>query len=204
MSEIIDWLITFTETMGYIGILIVVSLEYACFPMSSEILLPLIGMLVYKGELNYLLVVITSILAGIIGSTICYFVGFIGGAPLLNYSKLKFPKTRRVINSLNRWFNRYGKISVLIARVVPLTRTYVSILAGAQKLNYLTFIAYSSIGIAFWNTVLILIGYLLGDNFEIITIILKKYLNIIVLLIIIIIFIRHKIKNKKRKVFARL
>ncbi|MGG7077586.1 DedA family protein [Clostridium sardiniense] len=204
MSEIIDWLITFTETMGYIGILIVVALEYACFPMSSEILLPLIGMLVYKGELNYLLVVITSILAGIIGSTICYFIGVIGGAPLLNYSKLKFPKTRRVINSLNRWFNRYGKIAVLIARVVPITRTYVSILAGAQKLNYLTFIAYSSIGIAFWNTVLILIGYFLGDNFELITILLKKYLNIIVLVIIIIIFIRHKIKNKKRRVFAKL
>ncbi|GAA0069277.1 DedA family protein [Clostridium sardiniense] len=204
MSEIIDWLITFTESMGYIGILIVVALEYACFPMSSEILLPLIGMLVYKGELNYLLVVITSILAGIIGSTICYFVGFIGGGPLLNYSKLKFPKTRRVINSLNRWFNRYGKIAVLIARVVPITRTYVSILAGAQKLNYLTFIAYSSIGIAFWNTVLILIGYFLGDNFELITILLKKYSNIIVLLIIIIIFIRHKIKNKKRRVIAKL
>lgn len=204
MSEIIDWLITFTETMGYIGILIVVALEYACFPMSSEILLPLIGMLVYKGELNYLLVVITSILAGIIGSTICYFIGVIGGAPLLNYSKLKFPKTKRVINSLNRWFNRYGKIAVLIARVVPITRTYVSILAGAQKLNYLTFIAYSSIGIAFWNTVLILIGYFLGDNFELITILLKKYLNIIVLVIIIIIFIHHKIKNKKRRVFAKL
>lgn len=204
MSEIIDWLITFTESMGYIGILIVVALEYACFPMSSEILLPLIGMLVYKGELNYLLVVITSILAGIIGSTICYFVGFIGGGPLLNYSKLKFPKTRRVINSLNRWFNRYGKIAVLIARVVPITRTYVSILAGAQKLNYLTFIAYSSIGIAFWNTVLILIGYFLGDNFELITILLNKYSNIIVLLIIIIIFIRHKIKNKKRRVIAKL
>ncbi|MBY0757392.1 DedA family protein [Clostridium sardiniense] len=204
MSEIIDWLITFTESMGYIGILIVVALEYACFPMSSEILLPLIGMLVYKGELNYLLVVITSILAGIIGSTICYFVGFIGGGPLLNYSKLKFPKTRRVINSLNRWFNIYGKIAVLIARVVPITRTYVSILAGAQKLNYLTFIAYSSIGIAFWNTVLILIGYFLGDNFELITILLKKYSNIIVLLIIIIIFIRHKIKNKKRRVIAKL
>lgn len=202
MSEIIDWLITFTETMGYIGIFIVVALEYACFPMSSEILLPLIGMLVYKGELNYLLVVITSILAGIVGSTICYFVGVIGGAPLLNYSKLKFPKTRNVINSLNRWFNRYGKIAVLIARVVPITRTYVSILAGAQKLNYLTFIAYSSIGIAFWNTVLILIGYFLGDNLELITILLKKYSNIIVLLIIIIIFIRHKIK--KRRVIAKL
>ena len=105
---------------------------------------------------------------------------------------------------MNRWFNRYGKIAVLIARVVPITRTYVSILAGAQKLNYLTFIAYSSIGIAFWNTVLILIGYFLGDNFELITILLKKYSNIIVLLIIIIIFIRHKIKNKKRRVIAKL
>lgn len=204
MNDIIEWLITFTGTMGYIGIFIVVALEYACFPMSSEILLPLIGMLVYNGELKYLFVVITSILAGIIGSTICYFIGVIGGAPLLNYSKLKFPKTKRVINSLNRWFNSYGKIAVLIARVIPITRTYVSILAGAQKLNYLIFITYSSIGIAFWNTVLILIGYFLGDNFELITSLLKKYSNIIGVLVIIIIFIFYKIKSKRRRIIAKI
>lgn len=204
MNDIIEWLIAFTGTMGYIGIFIVVALEYACFPMSSEILLPLIGMLVYNGKLKYLFVVIISILAGIIGSTICYFIGVIGGAPLLNYSKVKFPKTKRVIDSLNRWFNRYGKIAVLIARVVPITRTYVSILAGAQKLNYLIFITYSSIGIAFWNTVLILIGYFLGDNFELITSLLKKYSNIVAILIIIIIFIFYKIKNKKRRIIAKI
>ncbi len=204
MNDIIEWLITFTGTMGYVGIFLIVALEYACFPMSSEILLPLIGMLVYNGELNYLFVIVISILAGIIGSTICYFIGFVGGSPLLNYSKLKFPKTKRIINSLNRWFNMYGKISVLVARVVPITRTYISILAGAQKLNYLIFITYSSIGIAFWNTVLILIGYFLGDKFELITSLLKKYLNIIVVLIIIIIFIFHKIKNKKRRIIAKI
>lgn len=203
MRDIIEWLITFAGALGYLGIFIFVALEYACFPISSEILLPLIGILVYNGELKYVIAIIVSILAGVVGSTICYIVGVLGGVPLLNYSKKKFPKTKKTINSLNNWFDRYGKITVLLARIVPITRTYISILAGAQRLNYITFITYSSVGIAFWNTVLILIGYFLGDNFSLITDILKKYSNIAIFLLISI-FIFSKVKNNKEKIISKI
>ena len=203
MSDIIQWIIAFAESLGYVGIFISVALEYACFPISSEILLPLIGILVYNGELKYLFAIITSILAGIVGSTICYIIGVLGGVPLLNYSKKKFPKTRNTINYLNNWFLKYGKITVLLARIVPITRTYISILAGAQRLNYITFITYSSIGIAFWNTVLILIGYFLGDNFDVITDILKRYSNIAIFLLVAI-FVFSKLKNNKEKIISKI
>ena len=203
MSNIIEWIITFADQLGYLGIFISVALEYACFPISSEILLPLIGILVYNGRLKYLFAIITSIFAGIFGSTICYIIGVFGGVPLLNYSKRKFPKTRNTIDSLNNWFSKYGKITVLLARIVPITRTYISILAGAQRLNYITFITYSSIGIAFWNTVLILIGYFLGDNFGLITDILKRYSNIAIILLISI-FVFVKLKNNKEKLISKI
>ena len=203
MSNIIEWIITFADQLGYLGIFISVALEYACFPISSEILLPLIGILVYNGRLKYLFTIITSIFAGIFGSTICYIIGVFGGVPLLNYSKKKFPKTRNTIDSLNNWFSKYGKITVLLARIVPITRTYISILAGAQRLNYITFITYSSIGIAFWNTVLILIGYFLGDNFGLITDILKRYSNIAIILLISI-FVFVKLKNNKEKFISKI
>ena len=203
MSNIIEWIITFADQLGYLGIFISVALEYACFPISSEILLPLIGILVYNGRLKYLFAIITSIFAGIFGSTICYIIGVFGGVPLLNYSKRKFPKTRNTIDSLNNWFSKYGKITVLLARIVPITRTYISILAGAQRLNYITFITYSSIGIASWNTVLILIGYFLGDNFGLITDILKRYSNIAIILLISI-FVFVKLKNNKEKLISKI
>ncbi len=203
MSNIIQWIITFADQLGYLGIFISVALEYACFPISSEILLPLIGILVYNGRLKYLFAIITSIFAGIFGSTICYIIGVFGGVPLLNYSKRKFPKTRNTIDSLNNWFSKYGKITVLLARIVPITRTYISILAGAQRLNYITFITYSSIGIAFWNTVLILIGYFLGDNFGLITDILKRYSNIAIILLIST-FVFVKLKNNKEKLISKI
>ena len=75
MSNIIQWIIIFADKLGYLGIFISVALEYACFPISSEILLPLIGILVYNGKLKYLFAIITSILAGIFGSTLCYIIG---------------------------------------------------------------------------------------------------------------------------------
>lgn len=203
MSNIIQWIIKFADTLGYLGIFISVALEYACFPISSEILLPLIGILVYNGKLKYLFAIITSILAGIFGSTICYIIGVFGGVPLLNYSKRKFPKTKNTIDSLNNWFSKYGKITVLLARIVPITRTYISILAGAQRLNYITFITYSSIGIAFWNTILILIGYFLGDNFGLITDMLKRYSNIAIILLISI-FVFVKLKNNKEKIVSKI
>lgn len=180
ISGLVEELILFAGKMGYLGIVLIVGLEYACLPIPSEVVLPFVGMSVAIGEFGYLGALLVSIIGGIVGSWICYIIGCIGGVPLLEWSSVRWPKTKKTIDALNKWFNRYGNIAVLLTRLFPLTRTYISILAGAQKLNFFTFTAYSVIGITIWNTVLISLGYYLGDNLDLVEKILSRYSALII------------------------
>ncbi|MEG0014188.1 MAG: DedA family protein [Cellulosilyticaceae bacterium] len=175
MASLVAYLINVAGNLGYMGIVFIVGLEYACFPIPSEVVLPFVGISVVAGEFTFIRALIASIIGGLLGSLICYAIGFNGGVPLLEWSSKKWPKTKKTIVVLNKWFAKYGNIAVLLTRVFPLTRTYISILAGAEKLRLGTFIGYSLVGIVAWNTLLISLGYFLGDNLALIEQIVRKY-----------------------------
>ena len=168
MIHIVNTLLHLASQFGYAGILMLVGLEYACFPLPSEIVLTFVGMGIAKGHYTPFLAILGSFLGGILGSLLCYAIGYLGGVPFLEWSKRKFPKTEKTILALGEWFDTYGNIAVLFTRIVPLTRTYVSFLAGSQKLPLPVFIVYSSIGIFLWNSVLMGLGYFVGDNLALI------------------------------------
>lgn len=195
-------LISLIEQWGYIGIALGVALEYACIPIPSEVILPFIGILASKNSFSYLGVILVSVIAGILGSIICYLIGFYGGNPLILSLTKKFPKTKKSTTALNKWFEKHGKLAVLFARLFPLTRTYVSFIAGATKLNPAVFTLYSLVGITLWNTVLISLGYILGENWAFIETLLKQYSTaciVIALVIIVVIIFRKKFNLKKSK-----
>lgn len=200
ISGLVEELILFAGKMGYLGIVLIVGLEYACLPIPSEVVLPFVGMSVAVGEVGYLGALLVSIIGGIAGSWICYIIGYIGGVPLLEWSSVRWPKTKKTIEALNKWFNRYGNIAVLLTRLFPLTRTYISILAGAQKLSLFTFTAYSVVGITIWNTVLISLGYYLGDNLDLVERILSRY-SVVIIGVVVIGVIVYVLK--KRVVYIR-
>lgn len=203
--SILDQLVNFfTEligSLGYMGVTIVVGAEYACVPMPSEVVLPFIGLTASQGEFSYIGALVASILGGLIGSLICYAIGYFGGVPFLNWTQVKFPKTEKSISALNRWFKKYGKPAVLIARMIPLTRTYVSFLAGVEKMKVSVFVFYSSLGIIIWNIVLISLGYYVGDNLDLIEKIMGKYSMVVMIIFAIaaIGYVAYKL-NKKKKI----
>ena len=162
--------------LGYTAIVAITTLEYACFPMMpSEVILPFIGITAAQGKITYFGALISSIIGGLIGSILCYLLGYYGGNPLIEKMKLKFPKTKGSIEMINKWFEKYGKLAVLFTRLVPLTRTYISIIAGTTKLSIKTFSLFSIIGIAVWNSVLVTLGYFIGHNWSYIQLIMKQY-----------------------------
>lgn len=191
-------LISLVGYLGYTGVTLIVGLEYACFPIPSEVVLPFIGMSASQGEFTFLGVLFFSVLGGILGSLICYLIGYLGGKPLLAWSEKRFPKTKKTIRALNKWFDKYGKFAVFITRLLPLTRTYVSLLAGAEKLALNVFVGYSTLGIVLWNTVLISLGYFIGDNLELIDSIMQKY-SIVAGTIFVIALITYLYFKKKKE-----
>lgn len=185
------------EQYGLISIFLVVMLEYANFPLPSEIVLPFIGIMISRGNINFALALMVSVFGGIVGSITNYLIGLYFGKPLLKYMMKKYPKTQPSIRSSMWWMNKYGKISVMIARVVPVARTVISIPAGINKMNISIFILYSTIGISVWNIILIYLGYIFGDNLSLIAYMVKNYSLIVGTLLAIVIVIFYRKKRKK-------
>lgn len=190
----------FIINYGLVSIFIVVALEYANLPLPSEVVLPLVGIFAFEYNMNFTQVVIASILGGITGCIINYYLGYKFGKPLIEIIMGKFPKTEKSIISSYSWIKKYAKVSVMISRLVPVARTFISIVAGVIKMNILTFIIYSTIGIGIWNLTLISAGYLLGHKLHVITSILKQYsllVGILAVIFIVVYIIKNKIKIKK-------
>ena len=164
--DVIGILTEIINRFGYAGIFIATGLEYACFPVSSEFLLPFIGYSVSKGSMSYILAVLSSTIGGVSGSAACYALGRFGMSFLENILFKRFEGLRKGIEKAGACFKKYGKQSVLIARVFPIARTYISIPAGMAKMNLGEFLLLSAIGAFVWNSMLIYIGFKLGENFE--------------------------------------
>lgn len=163
IALIIETLTDLVNSFGYLGIFIATSLEYGCFPVSSEVLLPFIGYSVYKGEMSLLGAVIVSTAGGIVGSLFCYCFGRFGKTFIERSLCRKFSSVKKGVENAERIFNKYGRQSVLLARVFPIARTYISIPAGLAGMNAAVFVLYTLLGAFVWNTMLISAGYFLGE-----------------------------------------
>ena len=158
----IDTLKGMVDSFGYIGIFIATSLEYGCFPVSSEVLLPFIGFFVFGGEMSLFGAILVSTAGGIAGSLVCYCFGRFGRRFIEKTLCSKYSSLKKGLEKAGRVFDKYGSKSVLIARVFPIARTYISIPAGLMGMNIYVFVIYTAVGSFVWNTMLISAGYFLG------------------------------------------
>lgn len=162
MNPMIDTLKGMVDSFGYIGIFIATSLEYGCFPVSSEVLLPFIGFFVFGGEMSLFGAILVSTAGGIAGSLVCYCFGRFGRRFIEKTLCSKYSSLKKGLEKAGRVFDKYGSKSVLIARVFPIARTYISIPAGLMGMNVYVFVIYTAVGSFVWNTMLISAGYFLG------------------------------------------
>lgn len=192
------WLFSFIDSYGFSAMLLLVLLEYACFPVSSEIVLPFCGAFAASKQISYPLLVLLTAIAGLIGTSICYTIGWFGGNRLLSVLMKRFPKTRKGINSSLTYFEKHGAFLVLFGRFIPLCRTYLGFVAGAVRLSLSVYLLYSFLGIFFWNALLCGLGYLLNQNWPLVTSWYTRYKNILLPLLILMILLIALRKQKKR------
>ena len=147
------------DPYGLPALFLLILLEYACFPVSSELVLPLAGLLGSRQNMPFVVLVLLSTAAGLIGTFLTYLAGRLGGSPLLERAMKRFPTLEKPILASYRIFGNHGGIAVFLSRLVPLCRTYIGFVAGAVKQPLLSYLLCSAIGILFWNTILTGIGY---------------------------------------------
>lgn len=193
-------LIKFISDNGLIAMFIIIMLEYACFPVSSEIVLPFSGAIASHKQIPFLVIIFSSVIAGMIGTSFCYAIGRYGGNALLNRIKRRFPKTEKGINAANDKFNHWGGYAVCFGRMIPICRTYIAFIAGTAKQPLSTYLSYSFLGITIWNIILIGIGYYLKDNWNVILYYYHKFEAVIIpaVLIVILIIIRQKLAKREK------
>ncbi len=168
ITHIIDLLVQFVTStvsaVGYFGVFGLMTLESACIPIPSEIIMPFSGFLVASGKLNLLWVVFFGALGNLLGAVITYAVGYFGGRPfILKYGKFIFVKEKEVHHA-EKFFERWGDFAVFIARNLPVIRTFISVPAGVAEMNFPKFALYSFIGSIPWCFGLTYLGYILGSN----------------------------------------
>lgn len=165
---LVETAIHLIESLGYWGIFLAMTLESACIPLPSEIIMPFAGFVVWEGELTLWRITLVGALGNLFGSMIAYYVGLKGGRPLLEKYGKYILITPSKLNLADEWFSKYGHEAVLISRVLPGLRTFISLPAGITHMDLKKFIVYTFFGSLPWCFVLGYIGVLMGPEWEII------------------------------------
>ncbi len=151
---------------GLIFLFVIVLLEYMNLPgLPAGIIMPAAGILIAGRDMNFITALIVSVLAGLLGSYILYFIGYFLGKPVLDKFYQKYQKLRPSINKAISYTEKHGSKGVFIARLIPVARTLISLTVGTMRMNFLSFTIYSILGITIWNSVFIYAGYAFGYLF---------------------------------------
>ena len=166
-----NFIINVIGNLGYWGVFSAMTLESACIPLPSEIIMTFSGFVVWQGNTSMTLLGVTLIgaLGNLFGSLIAYLVGLKGGRPLLEKYGKYILITHSKLETADKWFDRYGYEAVLISRVLPGVRTFISLPAGITRMNLKRFVTYTFAGSLVWCFVLAYIGTLLGPRWDMIT-----------------------------------
>ena len=195
---------TIYSNWGWFGVVALITFENATGITPSEIILGLAGwMLISEPQLPPVMIILGGLYAAIgsvLGASISYWAARLGGRPLVDKLAgwLRIDKTH--INRSEILFQRWGSGLVLIGRLMPGIRTLISIPAGLSKMPYFTFVGVTFLGAYMWCTLLIGAGYVLGNEWNLVSGLLKQYLPYIIvagsLAAIVYLFIKYKEKSQ--------
>ncbi len=198
IHEIAQFITDTIFAMGYIGIYLLMLIESSFIPFPSEIVLVPAGYLASKGNMSISWILVASLLGSISGALINYFFALYAGRKfLLKYGKYILV-SQETLNKMEIFFKTHGAISTFTGRLIPGIRQLISIPAGLSKMNLKVFVFYTSLGALIWSIILVALGYIIGENQELI----KQYLSQIVIITLVMVFIiiaiyiyTHKRKN---------
>jgi membrane protein DedA with SNARE-associated domain len=160
----------FIATYGYLAIFVLMVAESACIPIPSELIMTFGGALaagaVPGTALNLAGVIFAGVAGNVVGSYIAWAVGRYGGQPALRRWGRRLRIREHDLDRANLWFERHGPRAVLIGRLLPVVRTFISLPAGIAGMDPVRFGIYTTIGCIPWTAALAAAGYAVGKNWN--------------------------------------
>lgn len=169
LSGLAGWATDVVESFGYVGVAMLITLENVFPPLPSELILPLAGFLAGQGRLSFVGAVSAATAGSLAGALILYAAAAWLGEARLRAIVERMPLVETAdVDRANEWFARHGSSAVLIGRMVPVVRSLISLPAGLNRMPIRRFVAYTAVGSGAWNVLLIGLGWILGDRWELI------------------------------------
>ena len=197
IHELAQLLVDLIFDWGYLGIFLLMAVESSFVPFPSEIVLIPTGYLASKGEMSMTLIMVVALFGSLVGAFINYFLAVtLGRKFLIKYGKYFFIK-EETLEKMETFFAKHGHISTFTGRLIPGIRQLISIPAGLARMNLAEFSAYTALGAGIWALVLVLLGYFIGENQELIDAYLKQITMGVVAMLMVMGFVYYKYQKRK-------
>lgn len=170
LGDLTNWVTDVVESLGYVGVALLVAIENLFPPIPSEVVLSLAGFVAGRGDAWAPGMVIAATVGSMVGAWVLYGAAAAIGPVRLRRFVVRYGRWFRITEAdLDRsesWFDRRSNLAVLICRCIPLVRSLISIPAGFRRMPLIPFTIYTLIGSMVWNTALVSAGFVLGDRWE--------------------------------------
>lgn len=165
-----QWIIEVIGAFGYVGIFLLMLAENVFPPIPSEVIMPVAGLAVGAGRMNFTVVLLAALAGTLLGNLPWYLIARLVGRQRFLELTARWGKYAAVkpadVQAAIAWFDRHGSKAVLLGRLAPGVRTLISIPAGLSEMPFGRFLVLSTIGSAVWITLLLLAGVILHDNWH--------------------------------------
>ena len=198
-SGIVGWVVRIMEALGAPGAGLAVALENLFPPIPSELILPLAGFTASQGDISLVGAIVWTTLGSVAGALVLYAVGALLGRDRTRAVAARLPlvKTSDVDRS-EAWFARHGVKAVFFGRMIPLFRSFISIPAGIERMSLTTFLVFTALGSLIWNTVFVLAGYQLGENWRVVQDYVGVYQRVVVAAVLVAVAVFVVVRLRRR------
>lgn len=151
---------------GYAGVVVLMALGTACIPVPSEIVMPFAGYLAGQGRFQFWGVAVAGVVGCNLGAITAYWMGALGGRPLIERYGPYLLISRRELHWADRWFARYGDATVFFGPMLPIIRTFIALPAGVARMNFLRFVVFTFAGSLPYCVALAYLGVVFGEHWQ--------------------------------------
>ena len=164
LHSVVQWLVDAVSTLGYAGIVVLMTIESSFIPFPSELVMPPAGYLAAQGRMDPVLAVLAGTFGSILGALFNYWFAIRVGEPFLRRYGKYFLVSAEHLDRAEGFFARHGEISTFIGRLVPVVRQLISIPAGMARVPLGRFVVFTALGAGIWSGILVYIGWFVGRH----------------------------------------
>ena len=198
LAPVAALILSVISTLGYGGVVLCMTIESACIPLPSEIIMPFSGYLVTTGRFTLWGVALAGAVGNVFGSWIAYALGLRGGRPLAEQLSRWRVIRMEEYDRADHWLRRHGLKVAFWTRLLPIVRTFISFPAGAARVPFARFTLYTFVGSFLWALGLAYVGTVLGEHWERIRRVARGFdlLIAVVLLALFVVWLRHHFRRQ--------